>query len=1151
MVAGSAGGDVERDFAALIAELARFRSDRLGREPSDRALAKAAEVSPMTVGGWLRGDRFPQELDKLLRVVRAVGARAGRAGLAPADRARVAALVDPQRWKDAYRAEAARRAQGTRAAVEAGQGRAALEGLRPGRPLSQVTDPFALEVHRPIALEQAGDLPVLPRYVRRAHDRRLAEAVGRAAGGGSVMAVLVAGSSAGKTRACWEALRPLRDRPEQWRLWHPLDPARSQAAAGDLERVGPYTVVWLNETQEYLSGEGGERVAAKLRTLLADPGRAPVLVLGTLWPRHHTDLTRQPGSQVSQVLDGTLIEVPGTFTGADLDALRQAAGDDARLGQAADRAEDGQITQYLAGGPALLERLAAAPPEAKALIWAAMDARRMGHRNALPQALLEEAATAYLTDIEYERLGDDWLEQALAYACEPCKGARGPVTRIRPRRNDRRGRRTAAAPLPGTGPVYRLADYLDQHGRTTRHHQITPIGFWAAAAAHAHPADMGRLGDAAWARGLYRDATQLHKNSTLHGDPAAAYTLIKHLHALNTDDHRPAVHAAAHAPLDDPYAVASLLRGLREVGAGEQVAALVARDPAAHAPLDDPRAVASLLRGLREVGAGEQVAALAGRAAAQVSLDDPDAVASLLYRLRRVGAGEQVAALAGRAAAQVSLDDPYAVIFLLEVLREVGAGEQVAALVARDPAAHALLDDPRAVASLLQGLRRVGAGEQVAALAGRATAQVSLDDPHTIASLLYRLRRVGAGEQVAALVARDPATHAPLDDPDAVARLLQGLREVGAGEQVAALVARDPATQVSLDNPDAVAFLLRGLRRVGAGEQVAALVARDPATQVSLYDPRAVASLLRGLREVGAGEQVVALAGRAAAQVSLDNPRAVASLLQGLRRVGAGEQVVALAGRAAAQVSLDNPDAVASLLQGLRRVGAGEQVVALAGRAAAQVSLDNPDAVASLLQGLREVGAGEQVAALVARDPAAQVSLDSPDAVIYLLQGLREVGAGEQVAALAGRAAAHAPLDNPDAVASLLEMLRGVGAGEQVTALVARDPAAQVPLDDPRAVASLLEMLRGVGAGEQVTALVARDPAAQVPLDDPRAVASLLEMLRRVGADEQVAALTDLLPAAGLFEGFLEVGDRRVRYRFGRESDDGRPAEPWGWEDLE
>jgi hypothetical protein len=83
-----------------------------------------------------------------------------------------------------------------------------------GRPLDEATDPFAMEVHRPVQLEdpQPG-LPAMPTYMPREHDTELGSVVRAAAEGRSGIAVLVAGSSTGKTRACWEALRLLRDRP--------------------------------------------------------------------------------------------------------------------------------------------------------------------------------------------------------------------------------------------------------------------------------------------------------------------------------------------------------------------------------------------------------------------------------------------------------------------------------------------------------------------------------------------------------------------------------------------------------------------------------------------------------------------------------------------------------------------------------------------------------------------------------------------------------------------------------------------------------------------------------------------------------------------------------------------------------------------------
>ena len=100
-----------------------------------------------------------------------------------------------------------------------------------GRPLAEVTDPFELEVHRPVQPEDAPPgLPVLPPYVPREHDQVLGQVVRAAADGRSGIAVLVGGSSTGKTRACWEALALLRDQDPPWRLWHPIDPSRPDAA---------------------------------------------------------------------------------------------------------------------------------------------------------------------------------------------------------------------------------------------------------------------------------------------------------------------------------------------------------------------------------------------------------------------------------------------------------------------------------------------------------------------------------------------------------------------------------------------------------------------------------------------------------------------------------------------------------------------------------------------------------------------------------------------------------------------------------------------------------------------------------------------------------------------------------------------------------
>jgi hypothetical protein len=109
-------------------------------------------------------------------------------------------------------------------------------------------------------------------------------------------------------------------------------------------------VVWLNEAQFYLlTGDPlvGERVAAGLRDLLRDPQRAPVLVLGTIWPRYWQELAappapggRDPHAHARELLTGSGIEVPGSFTGPALAALAAVAQADPRLA-AAQNARDG------------------------------------------------------------------------------------------------------------------------------------------------------------------------------------------------------------------------------------------------------------------------------------------------------------------------------------------------------------------------------------------------------------------------------------------------------------------------------------------------------------------------------------------------------------------------------------------------------------------------------------------------------------------------------------------------------------------------------------------------------------------------------------------------------------------------------------------
>ena len=331
--------------------------------------------------------------------------------------------------------------------------------------------------------------------------------------------MLVGGSSTGKTRACWEAVRGRREGesgglPGDWWLWHPINPGRPKAVLADLDRIRPRTVVWLNETQHYLLTPGsdlGERVAAGLRELLRDSDRGPVLVLGTLWPEYWNQLVRRPtdGSedpyaQARAMLTGVSVAVPDAFTEADVQVARDSG--DERLRLAVEHARDGEVTQYLAGAPVLLERYRHAPPTARALLTAAMDARRLGHGWLLPVGLLARVAPAYLTQSQWEQAPESWLADSLRYAETVGPGDTSPLVRTRPKPGQ-----NASADV-----TVRLADYLEQTGRRIRATSPPPAELWDALLALAPVEDCAAIGASAEQRGLFQLADQFYGRVETH-----------------------------------------------------------------------------------------------------------------------------------------------------------------------------------------------------------------------------------------------------------------------------------------------------------------------------------------------------------------------------------------------------------------------------------------------------------------------------------------------------------------------------------------------------------------------------------------------------------------------------------------------------------
>lgn len=375
-----------------------------------------------------------------------------------------------------------------------------------GQPISRIADPYDLEIHPSISLpDSTSSQPVLTPYIPRDHDDALRQVVATALER-SVMAVLVGGSSTGKTRACWEAIRTL---PREWRVWHPVNPTRPDALLAALQNdlIAPQTVIWLNEAQYYLDtspGNLGEQIAASLWDLIRSAERGPVLVLGTMWSKYWDLLAERPldakgaHAEARALLESRRIPVPDRFEEQDLSDLSSDVANDPRIMEAV-RRQDGRLTQFLAGAFELLNLYELAPPEAAAMITAAVDARRFGQ--SISGDFLRAAAPGYLDDDSWNGLDDDWFEKGLEYATRKCLGVPGPLTKIRPRPGSQ-----ASAPNG-----YKLSDYLEQIVSDKRRTTIPPQTFWDAAGEFAPTVDdILELAHEVQSRGRFHCAANLY-----------------------------------------------------------------------------------------------------------------------------------------------------------------------------------------------------------------------------------------------------------------------------------------------------------------------------------------------------------------------------------------------------------------------------------------------------------------------------------------------------------------------------------------------------------------------------------------------------------------------------------------------------------------
>ncbi|MER5968883.1 hypothetical protein ABT112_03895 [Streptomyces sp. NPDC002055] len=561
------------DIFEDLRRVGTLKRTRLGRRPTDSALGRllTGVKSRNTVGSWLRGEHCPTSARALLTVVGEIREEARRQGIlgtkvdpdGPSEET-VAELLAGERWEISWKAEQDRRAAPpspdaavrgqARAAVEQEERRAreaaereqrqALRAALPDRPRPlRSWGAQRLGVHRAISGLSGTDATsefVLPHYVPRPHDLRLRERLVRAAADGAppLLVVVRGGSCTGKTRTAFEALRAAV--PEDFVMLCPAD-GDGLLAALAADAVAPGTVVWLDEAQDHLTGPAGEAVAAGLLRRL--DGDGPLIVIATLWPDRHRDLTaaprqgdlNDPHRQARILLEQAHnAHVPDTFSDG-LDAVRAAAGHDPALA-AALRGGSSEVTQELTAAAQLVDHYEspsdAAGVYGKALITVALDASRLGAAAPLPYAFLEAAAFGYLTErrraaaVTCEGSPDHWFTRGLGYARTVIRDVTSALQDVAPA--------SGMGAVPG---VVRPADYLRQHGERTRAAECPPAGFWDAAAGRLTVgSDLRALAEAAEQRGRYRCAAVLLHRAAEAGDRDAMVQLARLLERADRRD---------------------------------------------------------------------------------------------------------------------------------------------------------------------------------------------------------------------------------------------------------------------------------------------------------------------------------------------------------------------------------------------------------------------------------------------------------------------------------------------------------------------------------------------------------------------------------------------------------------------------------------
>jgi hypothetical protein len=647
--------------------------------------------------------------------------------------------------------------------------------------LYSITDwsPTSLGVHEAIDLDARGGVsdgvrePLLTPYLVRPHDEDLRQRLRAASDGRSIFAMLVGWSSTGKTRAMYEGVKAILP---DWPLLSPSTADELQEWA-TTDSIDPKTVLWLDEAQHYLGAAGA---------ILHLMNHVPHLAfIGSMWPSHADPLLARPGQSIEAEQDAdrharrlfaggrNLIWLQDAVDLSQMRELRSLADGDRRVEAALEAGEaDGLVIQHLTGGPELVDRYerGAFSPLERAVITAALDARRLGHARPIPAAMLGEAVGAVLPGRLRVRDSAGGIEAVLAGLCDPeRRGVKGALT---PLVGDR------LSPGFGLPDGYHPASYLDQHARNSRRFEVPGDWFWLAAGSHACSSDdVVALADSALRRLRFRIAATLYRIRVEAGDTRAILRLANLYHEIGlfAEAERFLRRAAEGGEVEalnelarrciarEDYVEAERLSGLAATRGDREVLWSLAQHREAHGDSAEAERLAELSEdagrawNLRQLaGRRENAGDLAGaeRAYRLAAAREPSALSSVARVVEHDGRYTEAELLA-RSAARAGGHSAWS--FLVEHREELGDH------AAADRLALAAADAGQTQPLNYLALRRDLQGDFEAA-EGYAAQAADRGDPSSLLRLAHRRKGLG--------------------DPSDVIRLAQ--RAAGAGSERAA-----------------------------------------------------------------------------------------------------------------------------------------------------------------------------------------------------------------------------------------------------------------------------------------------------------------------------------------------------------------------------